>query len=522
MAATQRKTMSNNHSDDDGQRSSVSRRRFVAASGASGVAATLAGCADLVGGGDGGSDSGDGGDGTGTTTGDGGSDGATTIQWGIGPTAVQTAGEEMKTALHEAGGLRDDIEIEWVPSASDTGEVRSNYNRILNADQSDPDIFQMDNGWVNIFIQRGLIQNLSETLPEDLLSDINENYFSGFTDTAREPSSGDLYGVPLFPDFPTMQYRKDLVEQAGYDPESENWATEPMTWEEWSHVVADVKDNADVEYGFTTQWDIYEGTACCTFNEVMSSWGGAYFGGRENLFGPVGERPITVDEPEVHNALNMMRKFVHDEGFDGTFADYAGNIAPTDILGWIEEPSRSPFAEGDAVFHRNWPYSLALTGRNPEETEDPALGEDLGAMPIPYAVPESEAAQPGTGGTTSALGGWHLTFNPNSDNLDVIDEVVSAVMEPDFALELFRLQGWLPPRPELFNSDEARDVAPVGRYMETLQVAGENAMARPVTPVWSQQSSDIAQSANRVVGQETSAEDAMASLTSSLEATEQN
>ena len=29
-----------------------------------------------------------------------------------------------------------------------------------------------------------------------------------------------------------MIYRKDLVEEAGYDPEGENWATEPMSWQE--------------------------------------------------------------------------------------------------------------------------------------------------------------------------------------------------------------------------------------------------------------------------------------------------
>jgi len=517
--------MSDNGSHDDGQRSSVSRRRFVAAGGATGVAAGLAGCADLVGGGDGG-DGGDGGsnggDGdTGTSTGDSSSGSTTTIRWGIGPTAVQTAGEEMKTALHEAGGLSDDIEIQWVPSSQETNETRSNYSRILNSGQSQPDILQMDNGWVNIFIQRGQIQNLSEVLADDILTNVDENYFTGFTDTARDPGSGDLYGIPLFPDFPQMQYRKDLVEEAGYDPEGENWATEPMTWERWSNIAADVYDNADVDYGFTTQWDIYEGTACCDFNEVMSSWGGAYFGGRENLFGPVGDRPITVNEPEVIKSLNMMRKFVHDEDFGGEFSSYGGGFTPTDILGWTEETSRSPFAEGNAVFHRNWPYSLALTGQNPENTENPALGQDLGAMPIPYAVSESDAAQPGTGGTTSALGGWHLTINPNSNNLDAMNEVIRAVQTDEFALELFRLQGWLPPRPDLFNSDEARSVEPVGRYMDTLQVAGQNAMARPVTPVWSQESSAIAQQANRAVGQEVSSADAMSALQSNLEDIEQ-
>jgi len=216
----------------------------------------------------------------------------------------------------------------------------------------------------------------------------------------------------------------------------------------------------------------------------------------------------------------MLRKSVHDEPCDGQFSDYGGGFTPTDILGWIEEDARAPFANGEAVFHRNWPYSLALTGRDPSETEDPALGEDLGAMPIPYAVPESEAAQPGTGGTTAALGGWHMTVNPNSQDQDAVVEVIRAAMQPDFQLTLLSIQGWLPPRPELFSSQEAQNVDVVGRYMDTLEVAGNNTMPRPVTAVWSDQSSDIAEQANRAVGQDTSSADAMATLEAALEDTE--
>jgi len=487
--------------DTRGVRSSgVSRRRFVQAAGVSGLTAGLAGCADLIGGG-----------------GPGGS--GRTVTWGFDPVAVQNNGDAIKQALYQ-NGLSEDITVEFVPRDQDTGAARSNYNRLLNAGETDPDMFLMDNGWTNIFIQRGQLQNLSEALPEELVSDVADNYFSAFTDTARDPGSGDLYGVPVFPDFPTMQYRKDLVEEAGYNPEDDNWATEPMTWERWSTIAENVNDQSDTDYGFTTQWDIYEGTACCTFNEVMSSWGGAYFGGRENLFGPIGDRPVTVNEPETISALNMMRKFVHDENAEDQFSSYGGGFTPTNILGWIEEASRAPFAEGNSVFHRNWPYSLALTGRNPDNTDDPALGENLGAMPMPYAVSESNAAQPGTGGSTSALGGWHMTVNPNVDNQEDVVSVIRAAMEPDFQLELLSIQGWLPPRPELFNSSEAQNVDVVGRYMDTLQVAGNNTMARPVTAVWSDQSSNIAQQANRAVGQETSSADAMSTLQSALEDTE--
>ncbi|MFC7076151.1 extracellular solute-binding protein [Haloarcula halophila] len=492
------------YSKTDGKRSSISRRRFVTGVGVSGIAG-LAGCASSSNDGDGNAND------NGTQAGDAGNSGSTTVSWGFDATVVQDHADQVRDALHDEGGLSDDIQIEFEQGQPDSGKRRANYNRLLGSQETKPDLFMMDNGWVNIFIQRGQLANLSELLTEEMLSTIDEEYFSGFTETAIDPSSGDLFGVPLYPDYPTMLYRKDLVEQAGYSPESENWATEPMTWEEWSNVAADTVDAMDVEYGFTTQWDIYEGTACCTFNEVLSSWGGAYFGGRENLFGPVGDRPVTVDSQPVIDSLNMMRKFVHDEDFD-KLQGYGGGFTPTEILGWIEDGSLAPFLDGNALFHRNWPYAI-----NQAASE---FGDDLGTMPIPYAVSESNAEFPGTGGTTSALGGWHITVNPYSEKLDAVTQVIEATMSEAFQLFLLEMEGWLPPRGSLFNSSEAANIDPMGNYMETLRVAGENTMARPVTSVWSDQSSNISQQANRAVNQDVSSAEAMATLQSRLKQTE--
>ncbi|MFC7131409.1 extracellular solute-binding protein [Haloferax chudinovii] len=482
---------------------SVSRRRFITAAGATGATAGLSGCASMFGNG---SD-------TGAQVGESES-GGTTVVWGFDATVAQDHADQLRTALHEKGGLSDDIRVEFQPGQPDSGKRRSTYNRLLSSQETTPDMFMMDNGWVNIFIQRGQLANLSEVLPESALSTIENEYFGGFTETAIDPASGDLFGVPLYPDYPTMLYRKDLVEEAGYNPTEENWATEPMTWKRWSNIAAEAQDVSGVDYGFTTQWDIYVGTACCTFNEVLSSWGGAYFGGRENLFGPVGERPVTVDSDPVVNSLNMMRKFVHGESFGGEFSDYGGGFTPTNILGWIEDSSLAPFIDGNAVFHRNWPYAI-----NQAASE---FGDDLGTMPLPYGVPESEAQFPGTGGSTSALGGWHITVNPNSQKLDAVTQVIQASMREEFQLFLLEIEGWLPPRASLFNSETAAELEPAGDYMDTLRVAGENTMARPVTAVWNNQSSKIAEQANRAVGQEVSSSEAMATLQSSLEETERN
>ena len=478
------------NSEKTGRRSGVSRRTFVKAAGASGVATGLAGCIY--------------GD-------DGGGDGNTVV-WGYDPTASQEAADEIKELYHD-NGLSDDIEIEFRGGANNTGDRRDNYTELLNAGETDPDLMLMDNGWVNTFIQRGLIANMSEELDESELQTIEDEFFEGFTSTARDPESGDLYGLPYFPDFPTMQYRKDYAREAGYDDSDfEQWATESMTWEEWSQITAEIAEASDAQFGFATQWANYGGTSCCTFNEVMSSWGGAYFGGRDNLFGPMGERPVTVNESEVIDSLRMMRTFT--EGVDENFGNYASDIAPSEITSWQEEDAREAILNGEAVMQRNWPYAITLNAGE--------LGTDAyGAMPIPYAVSEDEAAQPGTGGTTSALGGWHVVLNPNSESKDAAMEVLRTAMQDEVYLGMLDIWGWLPPKPALFESDQAQEIEPIGNYMDTLQVAGENVMPRPVTTVWSTQSSFIAREANSTVAGSKAPDQAMADLQGDLEDTEE-
>jgi ABC-type glycerol-3-phosphate transport system substrate-binding protein len=270
--------------------------------------------------------------------------------------------------------------------------------------------------------------------------------------------------------------------------------------------------------GFTFQANVYEGLSCCDFNEFMSSWGGAYFGALENLFGPVGDRPVTVDEEQVLDSIRMIRTFIHGEDDPEALDGYTGNISPQAVLQWTEEPSRQPFTGGSAVMHRNWPYSINING-----AED-AFGEDLGVMPIPYGVTPSEAKYEGTGGPVAALGGWHIALNPNapSEQKQAALQIMRAMQQDQFQLDYMEVLGLLPPKPELFNSDRAANVPILGRYVDQLRVAGENAIPRPVTVVWPQQSGRIAQQVNTAYAQEKTPEQAMADLKGQLESIEQS
>ncbi|WP_277552966.1 extracellular solute-binding protein [Halobaculum limi] len=485
---------------DDSTRNGVSRREYLAAAGASGAALGLAGC---LGGGGGG----------------GGSEQINTeppsedvtIQIAADSNFSNAADDIIQT-LREDGGLPENIDIEFLAGSFTTGDRRSQYQQILSAGQERPTIMMMDNGWTIPFIAREQIANLSTALPDSITSNVEENYVDNMVATAQN-TDGDLFGIPLFIDLPTIQYRKDLLREAGYtDDDFDTWATEAMTWSDFSSVVRETMDATDVDNGFLWQGSSYEGLSCCSFIEFMGSHGGSYFGEFENYFGPIGDRPITVDGEGVINAIRMLRTFIYGQNDDTALEGYE-NISPQAVVQYTEEPAREPFTNGNAVALRNWPYSINING-----AED-VFGEDLGVMPIPYAVTEEESEYSSIGGTTAAMGGWHLTLNPNASDLRkrAALQVFQALQEESVRLRMAEIGGWIPPIPDLIDTEQTRSLDLIGRYVDSLAVAADNALPRPVTTVWGQQSTQIAREVNAALRQEKTATQAMSDLKSSIE-----
>lgn len=465
-------------------RPTVPRRAFLA-----GLGAATAGCTRL-----------------GRTVGSGG----TTVVWNAATGFEPDRAERVRQALHDAGGLPAEVTVEIPAPTDETVRRVDQLRQRLGAGEATPDVFSLQYRHLPVLRDADYLRSVASVAP-DAARAANERFLDPILRAGTAPDGGELTALPLLVEVPAMCYRRDLATAAGYSPGTEDWATEPLTWEAWSHVVADVRDHAGLDYGVTTQWDRYLGTACCTFNEVLSSWGGAYFGGRPHLFGPVGDRPVTVDADPAVRSLGMMRRFVTGSSAEG-FTDYAADIAPAAVLDWTEEQSRTPMAAGRAVAHRNWPYALRRMGG-----PGGAFGRDLGAMPIPYARASESASAPGTGGTTAALGGTLVCVNRETRHPEAVRAVLRAMTRPAFQRFYAGFVDLFPP--DLEQWTDGLGTVPE-RYLPTLRVAAETAMPQPATRVWGRQAEAVAELANAAVAGEQSPSAATSELATTLAAIE--
>jgi ABC-type glycerol-3-phosphate transport system substrate-binding protein len=509
------------------------RRAFLLKAGTAGIAAALAGCmgdggtntteetttdgssddgsSDDGSSDDGSSDDGSSDDGTTTTTESGRSFDDVTVQYVSWPQLADNA-ETVNGWLHDAG-MPDGITVEFANVFNVSGGARSRFQSWLSSGRKQPDLMEFDTGWTQPFIVRNQILELESELPGDVLDEVKTEYFPEPVRSATD-QSGNLWALPHFPDYPHIQYRKDLARDAGYDPEGNDWATSPMSWQRFSKVTRDILDQTDASTGYLWQASAGLQLASLVFNEYLSSWGGAYFGNpQENLFGPIGDRPVSVDEKPVIDSLRMGRSFV--EGTTSHTLDGYETISPTSVYQGSVFPQFQEFQKGNTVMMRNFPFTIPTLGGEDQ------FGTDLGTMPLPYGVESDEGYYPGTGGSIHTLGGWNVAVNPNTTRKDAAIEVLKALTDETVMLNTWDLAGWIPPKRSVFDSSEARNVDILGRYVDTLLVAADNALPRPATAIWTLQEQRVAQRAHAALQSQPPGE-AMAALKEDLLTIENN
>jgi multiple sugar transport system substrate-binding protein len=226
----------------------------------------------------------------------------------------------------------------------------------------------MQAGGENLDVILGDVIWTAQLAESDWISDLSDR----FTESQRKeylPGSveaityeGKTFGMPWFTDTGLLYYRKDLLQESGFDGP-------PKTWDELKQMTLKVREDAGLKYGFVFQGAAYEGGVCDGMEFIWTHGG--------EVLDPDDPTRVLVDSPEAIAGLATERSMITER------------ISPEAVTVYKEDESAGAFLNGDAVFLRNWPYVYSLVGTS----DYPKLRPDqVGVSELPSADGE-----PGSG-----------------------------------------------------------------------------------------------------------------------------
>jgi len=308
--------------------------------------------------------------------------------------------------------------------------------KLKNRDPS-VDVFYVDVIWPAEFAAAGWV------LPLDRFLSPQER--RAFLEPALRAATyrGKIYGIPGWIDSGMLYYRKDLLAKYGFQP--------PKTWEELVRqaevIVAGERSRNPGIHGYSGQFKQYEGLVCDMMEFILSNNGA--------ILDETG-RKAAIHRPEAVAAVRFVRDRI------------IGHIAPRGVLMYQEPESLDLFIQGNAVFHRNWPYAWEISN-------DPARSRVAGKVGI-ARLPAFEG-----GRSAAALGGWMLSISPFSRHPEEAWTFIRFMTSPQMQKFLAIRAGRAPARKALYRDPEVLRKNP--QFRDQFQVF-LTARPRPVSPVY--------------------------------------
>lgn len=308
--------------------------------------------------------------------------------------------------------------------------------KLKNGDTS-VDVFFMDVIWVPEFAAA----RWARPLDDKFLPAVQQAFLPATTEVGRYEQH--LYGVPSRIDAGLLYYRKDLLAKYGFDA--------PTTWEELIRqaetILTAERTVSPTLQGYVAQFKQYEGLVC-NMLEVIEAHGGS-------LLTADGSRSALSAAPALDAIAFVRNRLI-------------GRITSRAALTYQEPESLSLFLQGQAIFHRNWPYAWELAN-NPARS---IVAGRVGVAPLPGTISGRHAA---------ALGGWLYGISASSQHPEeawaLIEFLSGEAMQRRFAQEA----GIAPSRTALFSDPDLLAASPQLRnHLAILQAA----TPRPRSPIY--------------------------------------
>jgi multiple sugar transport system substrate-binding protein len=334
-------------------------------------------------------------------------------------------------------GIR--IEVQQLPWSAAHEKLLTAF-----AGDSTPDLCQLGNTWIPELVALGALTPLDAHVAQSTIDPAD--YFPGIWATNRV--AGKLYGVPWYVDTRLLFYRRDLLEQAGFD-------VPPRTWAEWTTMLAAIKRRKVAgQYGIVLPANEFEPLVALALQQ---------------------DDPLLRDDDRYGNfksagfsrALDFYAG-MHKSGFTPPSAADTSNV-------WNE------FGRGHFVFYISGPWNI---------------GEFKRRLPAELQQAWMTAPLPGDGGPGASIaGGSSLVIFRKSRNAAAAWQVIEYLSRPDVQRRFHALTGDLPPRRSAWREGALADDVHARAFREQL----ERVKPTPQVPEWERIANEIRLVTERVV-----------------------
>ncbi len=352
---------------------------------------------------------------------------------------------------------------------ADTGQRFDQIRTEFQAGGENIDVILGDVIWTAQLAANGWIEDLSDRFDEDM----REDFLPGSVEAITY--EGKPYGVPWFTDTGLLYYREDLLQESGFD-------APPETWDELKQMAGKVKEDSGTRFGFVFQGANYEGGVCNGLEFIWTHGG--------EVLDPNDATRVLVAEPEAIEGLTTYASML------------SSGVAPEAVSTYKEDESDGTFLNGDAVFHRGWPYVYSLVG-DPEASQ--ITPDQVGVSQLPSADGE-----PGNG----TVGDQPLYINALSGKKEGAWAFIGFLTAPE--QQRFRVTegSFLPTLTALYDDVELQESLPIlGLTREALR----STRPRPVSPYYSDMSLALAEEFNAALKGDKAPEEAARELQTKLE-----
>ncbi len=337
---------------------------------------------------------------------------------------------------------------------------RDTRNRILDnlSNGASVDIVSVDQIWLGEFAEKGLLKNLTADFEKwGRISDLYESIIDGsvYNNTA--------YGLWLWTDVRGTWYWKDMLQEAGVDPES------LKTWDGYISAAVKLKDHFgdriiqgvhlsgasgfDVDLWYPYLWML--GGEILELREGHPTKGVYWF--------------PSYNSSQGVRALEFLKQQV-DAG-----------ITPQD------NPLERPFV------NKNFSVMLAgswLPGEFTNESR-PTLEEKLGFIPM-FPVPNQTIP------TSTMMGGWELAVPSTSQHSDLAWELITIMAEPEILSPFLEEYGYLPTQQVLGDGPLSEPLKQSVPFFEEMVSMIQYGRSRPNIPEYPQIAENIHQAIQQI------------------------